>query len=267
MAEAVRLYFVLARAEYRSARQHRGSFALLGIATTIFVALDFVIIAFLLQRIPRLAGFSLAQLGVLYGLASLAERLADLVVGDVEKVSARVKDGTFDTVLLRPGPAVVQLAASSCRPQMLGRPLQAIVILAISLDRAGVDWSWDRILLLPATVLCGTLIFVAVWVAGGALTMHTVDAKEAMNAFTYGGGYMAQYPLSVYGSWFRPFFTYVLPIAFVGWFPGLHLLGVPDPLGLPTWFRFAPPVAAFASLAAATLAWRAAVRRYRSTGS
>jgi ABC-2 type transport system permease protein len=267
VADAVRLYLVLARAEYRSAGQHRASFALLGLASTITVALDFVIIAFLLQRIPRLAGFTLAQLGVLYGLASLAERLADLAVGDVEKASVRVKDGTFDTLLLRPGPALIQLAAGSCRPQMLGRPLQAAVILAVALSRAGVDWTWDRVLLLPATVLCGTLIFVAVWVAGAALTFATVDAKEAMSAFTYGGGYLAQYPLSIYATWFRHLFTYVLPIAFVSWFPALHLLGVPDPLGLPTWFRFAPPVAAAASLAVATLTWRAAVRRYRSTGS
>ncbi len=67
MAEAVRLYLVLARAEYRSARQHRASFALLAASSTAIVAFDFVVIAFLLQRIPRLAGFSLAQMGVLYG--------------------------------------------------------------------------------------------------------------------------------------------------------------------------------------------------------
>jgi len=267
VAEAVRLYLVLAGAEYRSARQHRASFALLGISSTIFVALDFVVIAFLLQRIPRLAGFSLAQLGVLYGLASLAERLADLIVGDVEKVSIKVKDGTFDHVLLRPGPALVQLAASSCRPQFLGRPLQAVVVLAVSLDRAGVDWTWDRIVLLPTTMLCGTLIFVAVWVAGAALSFATVDGREVVNAFTYGGGFLAQYPLSIYSSWFRHLFTYVLPIAFVSWIPALHLLGVPDPLGLPGWFHFAPPVAAAASLAVAAAAWRAAIRRYRSTGS
>jgi ABC-2 type transport system permease protein len=267
VAEAVRLYLVLARAEYRSARQHRASFALLGAASTVTVALDFVVIAFLLQRIPRLAGFSLAQLGVLYGLASLAERLADLAVGDVEKVSLQVKDGTFDRVLLRPGPALVQVAASSCRPQMLGRPLQAAVVLVIALNRAGVDWTWDRVVLLPATIACGTLIFIAVWVAGAALTFATVDGREAMNAFTYGGGFLAQYPLSIYSSWFRQLFTYVLPIAFVSWFPALHLLGIADPLGLPAWFRFAPPLAAAAALTVATAAWRTALRRYRSTGS
>jgi len=267
VAEALRLYLVLARAEYRSAAQHRASFALLALTSTLLVALDFVVIAFLLQRIPRLGGFSLAELGVLYGLASTAERLADLMVGDIEKVGVQVKAGTFDLVLLRPGPALVQVAAPSCRPQMLGRPLQALVILGISLSQAGVPWSWDRVALLPATVACGTLIMVAVWVAGAAFTFVAVDARESMNAFTYGGGVLAQYPLSIYASWFRHLFTFVLPVAFVSWFPALHLLGRPDPLGLPEWFRFAAPVAADASTTVAAVAWRAAVRRYRSTGS
>lgn len=138
---------------------------------------------------------------------------------------------------------------------------------AVSLDRAGVDWSWDRVVLLPVTVLCGTLIFVAVWVAGAALSFATVDGREVVNAFTYGGGFLAQYPLSIYAEWFRHFFTYLLPIAFVSWFPALYLLDVRDPLGLPSWFRFASPVAAAASLAVAAVAWRAAIRHYRSTGS
>lgn len=267
MAEAVRLYLVLAGAEYRSARQHRASFALLAASSTAIVAFDFVVIAFLLQRIPRLAGFSLAQMGVLYGLASLAERLADLIVGDVEKVGVHVRAGTFDRILLRPAAALVQVAATSCRPQMLGRPLQAAVILAVALSQAGVTWTWDRVALLPATVACGTIIFVAVWVTGAAFTFVTIDARETMNAFTYGGGFLAQYPLNIYGSWFRRLFTFVVPIAFVSWFPALHLLGLADPLGLPQWFRFAAPVAAAASITAAAFAWRAAVRRYRSTGS
>lgn len=267
MAEAMRLYALLARAEYRSARQHRASFVLLGISGTIVVALDFVVITFLLQRVPRLAEFSLAEMGVLYGLASLAERLADLAVGDIEKVGRLVKDGSFDQVMLRPGPALVQVAASSCRPQMLGRPLQALVILAVSLSRAGVDWTWGRAVLVPVTVACGTLIFTGVWVAGAAATFVLVDGREAMNAFTYGGGFLAQYPLSIYATWFRHLFVYVIPIAFVAWFPALAILGRPDPLGLPGWYRFAAPVAAAFSLAVATAAWGAAVRRYRSTGS
>jgi ABC-2 type transport system permease protein len=267
VVEAIRLYATLATAEQRSAWQHRGSFAFLAVAGVAMTLLDFVAIVFLLQQVPRLAGLTLGQLAVVYGLASTCERTADLLVGDVDKVADLVRLGTFDKVLVRPGPALVQVAATSFRPQVWGRPLQGVVVLAIALDRAHVPWTWDRVLLVPLTIVVGTTIFIAVWVAGAALTFATVDGKEAMNAFTYGGGFVAQHPLPVYATWFRRLFTYVVPMAFVSWVPTCHLLGIADPLHLPAALGPAGPLAAAAAVAVAAVLWRGAVRRHRSTGS
>jgi len=58
-----------------------------------------------------------------------------------------------------------------------------------------------------------------------------------------------------------------VPLAFVNWLPAMYVLGVPNTLGLPDWFRFASPAAALLCATAASLAWRVALRLYRSTGS
>ena len=58
-----------------------------------------------------------------------------------------------------------------------------------------------------------------------------------------------------------------IPMAFVCYFPALYILRKHDPLGLPSFLRFASPlVAALAAVVAGTI-WRIAVRHYRSTGS
>ena len=49
---------------------------------------------------------------MLYGLASLVGTIADLAVGDTEKVSLFVKEGSFDRMLIRPGSALAQVAAT-----------------------------------------------------------------------------------------------------------------------------------------------------------
>ncbi|MDQ3165867.1 MAG: ABC transporter permease, partial [Actinomycetota bacterium] len=61
--------------------------------------------------------------------------------------------------------------------------------------------------------------------------------------------------------------TFIVPLAFVNWYPALYLLDVEDPFGLPSVLQYASPVAAVLAAAAAAVAWRAGVRRYRSTGS
>jgi ABC-2 type transport system permease protein len=104
-------------------------------------------------------------------------------------------------------------------------------------------------------------------VALATIAFWIVDAIEFVNAFTYGGSFLSQYPLNVFAWWLRGLVVFVLPIAFVAYFPALYVLDKPDELGFPNALRFASPlVAVLAALAAAAM-WRGAVRRYRSVGS
>jgi ABC-2 type transport system permease protein len=116
-------------------------------------------------------------------------------------------------------------------------------------------------------LVAGALIFAAVWVAGATIAFWTVDGGEFTNAFTYGGNFLTQYPISIYGDWVRRFLAFVVPMAFVCYFPALYVLDKPDPLGFPRAFQFASPLVALVAAVVAGLIWRFAVRRYRSVGS
>lgn len=116
-------------------------------------------------------------------------------------------------------------------------------------------------------VVSSGAIFFALFVGFACVQFWTQDATEFANAFTYGGTTLTQYPLTVYPAEVVRSLTFVLPVAFVNWYPCLYLLGRDDPFGLPGWLQFCSPVAAAALLALALLAWRTGVRRYTSTGS
>lgn len=262
-----RLYVSLGMAQLRGVWQHRAASLLLAFAALLGCGLDFATIVLVLNALPVLSGFDLADMAVLYGCSDLSLRVADALVGQVEKIGDKVRDGTLDRTLLRPAPPLLQIAAEGFRPQEVGKLLQAVTILLIGLGTAGVTWTLERALLLGLTLVSGTLIFVAVWVLGAAVTSLVVGSKEAMNAFTYGGGFLTQYPLDLYSRWFRHLFVFVIPLGFVCWFPVLAILAKPDPLGMPWWFRWLSPAVAGACLVVASAAWRGAIRRYRSTGS
>jgi ABC-2 type transport system permease protein len=88
-----------------------------------------------------------------------------------------------------------------------------------------------------------------------------------MNTLTYGGVETAQYPMAIYHRWFRRFFTFVVPLACVSYFPVLAILQVDDPLGSTRAQQMAAPLAGFAFFGLSLLLWRFGVRRYTSTGS
>ena len=124
-----------------------------------------------------------------------------------------------------------------------------------------------RVAVTALLLLCSAAIFIALFIGLATIQFWTQEAAEVASAFTYGGNALTQYPLVVYPREVVKALTYGIPLAFVSWYPALHVLGRPDPFGTPSWFAYAPPVAAAVVGLAATLAWRAGVRHYRSTGS
>ncbi|MET7937736.1 ABC transporter permease [Streptomyces sp. NPDC005322] len=265
--QGLRAYALIVAMWVRSTMAYRTSFLLMTVGNFVGTGLDFVAIALMFSHIDALGGFTLAEVAFLYGTTSTAFGLADLVLGNVGRLGLRVRDGTLDTLLVRPVPILAQVAADRFALRRLGRAGQGTVLLCWSLTHIDIDWTVDRVALVPVMLLSGGAIFGALFVLGGAFQFWAKDATEVQNAFTFGGTTLLEYPPTVFGKEVLRGVTFVIPLAFVNWLPALHILGRPNPLGLPGWIGFAAPLVALGCCAVAGLAWRAGLRAYQSTGS
>ena len=266
--DGVRAYRMIAAMWIRSTMAYRASFVMTTLGNFVATCLDFLAIVLMFSQIERLGGYSLPEVAFLYGLSAVAFGIADLVVGSMDRLGRRVRDGTLDTLLVRPAPVLAQVAADRFALRRLGRITQGLMVLGyalLSLD--GVQWTTAKVLLMPVMVVSGGAIFCAVFVAGAAFQFVARDASEVQNAFTYGGSTLLQYPPGLFAQDLVRGVTFVLPLAFVNWLPALYVLGRPYPLDLPAWVAFLPPLVAAGCCALAGLAWRAGLRSYRSTGS
>jgi ABC-2 type transport system permease protein len=265
--EALRAYWLIAGMWLRASLAYRTSFWLTTLGNAVTSALDFVVIAVVFLHTSTLGGWTLPQVAFLYGTSAMTLGLADLLVGSLDQLGQRVRDGSVDVVLVRPAAALAQLCADRFALRRMGRVFQAVLVLAWSLDRLRLDWTAPRLLVMVSLLVCGTVVFCSVFVIGAAFQFVATDAAEVQNAVTYGGSTMLQYPPTVFARDLVRGAVYGVPLAFVNWLPAMYLLGMRDSLGLPGWFRFASPLAALLCATAAGLAWRAGVRSYRSTGS
>jgi ABC-2 type transport system permease protein len=261
------MYGLLAWTWTRAAAQYPVSMVLLALATGVVTALDLAAIALMFARAPRLADFTAAEVMFLYGTSGLSFALADILLGTAERLGQHVRQGTLDAMLVRPVSPLIQIATEDFSPRRFGKLIPTVAVLVVVLPLLEVSWSPLRTLLVPVMIISGVAIFGALWVLTGAVQFVIIDGHQASKAVTYGGGFLTQYPLSVFGRDAVRVLTFVIPLAFVNWEPALYVLDRPDPLGLPTIFRFASPVVAVLLCAIAALAWRAGLRHYRSTGS
>lgn len=267
MGEQLRIYRHLLGARLRSEWQYRTSFVLLLISSLLVATLDFAVIAVLFGRVDALAGWSAVEVAVLFGIGGIGFGLADVFIGQVDFAATHIKAGTFDQFLLRPLPPLLQLSAAEFNYRRFGKVLQPIVVLAIALPQAHVDWTPAQAALLPVAVASGTAIFGAIWVLTSSVAFWTVETQEFASAFTYGGNHLVQYPVDLLGGWLRRMATFVVPLAFVAYYPAAHLLGRRDTFGGPSSMAWLSPVVALAMALLARAVWGRAIRHYRSTGS
>lgn len=260
------VYGALLRAALAGQVSYRTSFAFELLGSGLVIGLDFVEVYAVFTQVPRIAGLDFAAVLVVFALASLAFSLADLVLGQTDRVAEHVRAGTLDVVLLRPLSVLGQLAAADVQLRRLGRTAVALVVLVLALRASDVDWTPARAALLVLSPVTGAAVFAALFVASGAISFWVVDGREIGSALTYGSGYLGQWPTGVLGPVLGRFFTFVVPAAFTGYLPALALLGQPEPTGLPGWLPWASPLAALLAAGAAALLWRAGIRHYVGAG-
>ncbi|MEV6728934.1 MULTISPECIES: ABC transporter permease [unclassified Streptomyces] len=265
--EGLRGYGLIVAMWVRSTMTYRTSFLLSTFGNAAITLLDFVAIWIMFSHVDVLGGFALPEIALLYGSASASLGLADLLLGNTDRIGVRIRDGSLDTMLVRPVPVLAQVAADRFALRRVGRIGQGLAVLVWAVSALDVEWTAGKVWLMPVMVVAGAAIFGAVMVAGAAFQFVAGDAAEVQNSFTYGGNTMLQYPPAVFGKDLLRGVTFVVPLAFVNWLPALYVLGRPDPLGLPGWVAFLSPLVAVVVFVPASLVWRAGLRSYRSTGS
>jgi len=263
----ISIYVRLLWAQVRSYTAYRASFAIDLAANALAPLLDVATVIVLFQVTPDIGGFGADEVLVMFGLAALSFALADVAVGQIEKLRLYVRTGQLDAALVRPLSVLGQLLCADLPLRKVSRIVVAFVILAIAVSRAPIEFTPARLVLLVAAPLAGAVLFGAIFVATATVAFWWIDSGEFANAFTYGGRDFTSFPVTVYGPAFRYLFAYGLGFAFVAYYPTLALLGRPDPLGAPALVAWSSPAVAVLAALLAGAIWRFGVRRYRSTGS
>ncbi len=255
------LYLHFVKLRIRAQMEYRLSFLFELFAQACLAVIDFFMIAMLFGRFKQLAGWTLWEVGLLYGMVGICFALAEMFARGFDLFPDNVVRGEFDTMLIRPLDTFFQVLAHQFILRRLGKLLQALVILLIAGSQVAIAWTFPKIAYLFIALVGGTCFFIGLFVIGATTCFWTIHSLEMINIFTNGGIFMGSYPFSIYRRWFRLFFTFVIPLACVNYFPSLFLLGKSASRGV-----LVAPFVGFIFLGGAMLFWRWGVLHYQSTG-
>ena len=211
----------------------------------VITILEWGALALVFQRFGTIQGWTLAEVAFLYGLAELSYGLMDLVFDgfDPQRFGLYIRKGGLDQLLLRPVNIFIQVLGGGLAWRRGGKVIIGIGILAYSFQEASITWTVTKIIYLPFIIMGLILFFGGLYVIGATITFWTIESIEMVNVLTYGGVYTISHPMHIYPDWLRRFFTYILPAAFLNYYPALYYFGKPDPFNLPGFAAFLAPIA------------------------
>lgn len=256
-------------ANLRGQMAYRLSF-LFDFSAAFFVTLmEFGSFALVLPRFGDIGGWELGEVALLYGTANTAFGLMDMFFSgfDPRNFGEQVRLGRFDQLLLRPLNITLQVLGSEFQLRRIGRITIGIAILALSISLTPILWTGAKIIMLVLAILGQVAFFGGLFIFGATITFWTIESIEVINIFTYGGNELIAYPMHIYPSWLRRFFTFILPAIFLNYSPALYILEIPDPLGMPAIAPWLAPAAGGLILFLALRFWHFGISRYQSTGT
>lgn len=262
-------YLKLIRIQIRSQIQYPFSFLFDIFTNGISLLIFFLSLSLVLTRFDNVGGWRLGEIAFLWGTAEISFGLMDMIFSgfDPDSFSTMVRQGTLDQMLLRPTNITIQVFGSRFMMRRLGRIAEGLIIFTISQVLSPVIWTLPRLLFYPIVIISQILFFGGLFMVGSTITFWTIERIEAMNILTYGGNEMISYPMHIYPDWMIKFFTYLIPLIFINYYPALFFLGKPDPFGMPSFTPFLAPLAGLAVFLASLWFWKFGLRYYQGTGS
>lgn len=267
MRNALRLYLRYAAISIRAQMQYRASFLMMSAGHFFITFIEFVGIWALYVRFNSVAGWTLPEVALFYGIVHTAFALAEAFARGFDTFPGMVKSGDFDRLLLRPRNTAFQVAAREIQTIRIGRFLQGLAIFLWGASVLPIAWTPAKMFLAVAAVLGGACLFSGLFVLQATMAFWTTETLEVVNCVTYGGVEAAQFPLDIYRPGFRRLFTFGVPLACINYFPLQAILDratFHGPIEVFCWFS---PLVGFLFLVATLAAWQCGVRHYRSTGS
>lgn len=224
-------------------------------------AVIFLLVVF--HQVPTLAGWRQEEVFFIYGYFLFPHTFFNVLSGGIWDFTDRyIVKGELDRLLLRPANSLFQLILEGIDLEPLLGLVTGTAIMLWSGSRLGLSFHWSDPLLLLLLTAGSTLIYLGVYLSLASISFW-YDGRTGILNLVWNVNNYGRYPTTIYNKALRLLMTWVLPFAFVGFYPAAYFLRRAAFI----WWAAATPLVGLAFFALSVALWRAGIRRYHSTGS
>ena len=258
----VRLYINSIKLQLKKDLEYKASF-IMSLITQIFIYFTyyFIILA-LFDKFSNIRGFTLNEVLLCFSIINFGYSFNEVFFRGLDKFEDLIINGTLDRLILRPCNILYQVLYQQIEFTKIPRIIQSIIVLIYALIKLKIELTITKIILLTFMLIGSILIFFAVFLLMASYCFITVQGLEVKNVFTNGGKHLAQYPIGIFSKSFIFIFTFIIPYAFINYYPLLYFLDKTNNI-----YYYFSPLLLIIYLIPCLLAFKTGLKKYNSVGS
>ena len=221
----------------------------------------------LLSKFQSIQGWTLYEVFLLFNINMVASGISGFAFSwPMRGMEQMVQSGDFDMALIRPmNPLTFTL---------IGRPnftsfaslILGAGVFVLCFTHLAIHFTVLKVIFLVVAILGAALIQSAILVFVGTMSFWVVKNTATYSLINSLNNFI-DYPITIYATGIQAFLTFVVPIAFMNFYPAHYFL---DKTGENLFFpalQYGTPVVGIVLFFVAYQLWRVGVNKYESTGS
>lgn len=262
------MFGVYTKVTIKSWFQYKVDAVLRSLAVFMREATGIIVIYFTLLRFDTLNDWNINEMLFLYSLLFLTYGIMIIFFTGLRDFGHTVRNGGFDRYILRPRGLLFQIITSDADWfAALGHGGLGIVLFIITANKVGISWDAQTIIYYIFAVIGGVLIQGAVFLVIASANFYLIKTDSVKEVLYWNLRKFAGYPISIFHKAIQALLIYVMPFAFVNYFPAQYLLRKDDMNLYPDVFMYIAPIIGMVLYILAYCFWRISVRYYKSTGN
>ena len=264
----LKVFFSFVALKYKIVFEYSAAFWAGCISQIIWYGVDFMLVWIVVDKFTNLAGWSAAEMMFLYALQLISYAIAGtFFFNSCISLGRRIQDGSFNDSLTVPLRPLIYEVLNNYNSDYIRHIVLATGLLVWSIKRIKLVVNFKIIVLIMIIVVCGTLIQAGAFLLLSAPNFWIIRGDKLLDLFFYDTIPFIRYPIAIYPKMIQGVLTFILPYAFINYYPTIYLFSNHDDALLFNGIQYVFPLVSVVFFCLGVMVWNLGITRYQSTGT
>lgn len=262
------LFICYSKITIKSWFQYRIDACMRSLAVLLREATGVIVIYLTMLTFGEINGWNIYELLLLFSFVYVTYGVLIIFFTGLRDFEFLVNTGQFDRFLLRPRGSLYQVIASNSDWfAAIGHGGLGIALFVFSANKVEIVWNIWNIIYSIGCVIGGVLIQGAIFLIIASLSFRFIKTGSIRDLFYGNTRKFANYPISIFPKVIRIFMTYIVPFAFVNYYPASYLLNKEVGREGISIYMYITPVVGVIMFGIAYFFWNYNLKCYKSSGN